>query len=232
MKVIYRNAYLYLSILFLLTIFAFWPVYFARLTDAAPLIHAHTIFGMIWLGLMINQTRLVRNKRIKEHRNLGKLSYLIVPPFLLTSLIIFRTFLDMDTEFEQMLALQITFYDLSGVLLFSVAFTLALTKYKKDMQMHARLMIATLTFLLFPVVSRIFLFYASLGMGPVDVLLTGIYATEALFLILIFHDWRTGKIYPVYPAVAVVVGAQHVGFLYSNEWQWWVTFASFYGGVS
>ena len=105
---IYRNAYLYLSILFLLTIFAFWPVYFARLTDVAPLIHAHTIFGMIWLGLMINQTRLVRNKRIKEHRNLGKLSYLIVPPFLLTSLIIFRTFLDMDTEFEQMLALQIT----------------------------------------------------------------------------------------------------------------------------
>ncbi|MFK7865796.1 MAG: hypothetical protein AB8B95_16380 [Pseudohongiellaceae bacterium] len=181
---------------------------------------------------MINQARLIRIKKVSEHRRLGKSSYLIAPAFLISSMIIFRSFLDMDTEFEQMLALQITFYDLSGVLLFAVAFVLALTKYKKNTQMHARLMIATLAFLLFPVVSRIFLFYASFGMGPIDILLTGIYATEALFLALIFYDWRTGKVYPVYPIVTAFVGVQHVGFLYSDQWQWWINFASFYGGVS
>lgn len=131
-----------------------------------------------------------------------------------------------------MLALQITFYDLSGVLLFVITFTLALTKFKNNTQMHARLMIATLAFLIFPVVSRIFLFYANFGMVPIDILLTGIYATEALFLALTFYDWHTGKVYPVYPAVIAFVGIQHVGFLYSDQWQWWIDFASFYGGVS
>lgn len=229
---LYKDAYLYLAFLFVLTIIAFWPVYFARLADVDPLIHAHTVLGMIWLGLMITQAWLARSRQFGKHRLIGKSSYVIAPAFLVTSLIIFRSFLDMNTEFEQLLAVQITFYDLTGVLLFAVAFTLALTKYKHDIQMHARLMIATLAFLIFPVVSRIFLFYASFGMGAMDILLTGIYATEILFLALIIHDWRSGKNYPVYPAVLAFVGVQHIGFLYSSNWQWWVDFAAFYGGRS
>jgi hypothetical protein len=227
----YRNLFIYLSALFIATVAAFWPVYFARLSEVKTAIHVHTLLGILWLLLMIAQAYLIRQKKIQQHRTIGRISYFIVPAFTLSNLLLFRDFVNMDSEFERMFGAQITFYDLTGLLLFVVLFTLAVTKYRRNINIHSRLMVASLSFLLFPIISRLFLFYASLGLGVTDILLTGIYSTELLYLALVIHDWRNGKIYFVYPLVLGYVTIQHIGFLYSKEWQWWHEFITWYASI-
>src|SRR5688572_7252655 len=63
-----------------LTVWAFWPRYFARLFEQPTLLHhAHGIVLALWLGMLVVQAQLIRTQRRSWHRQLGKLSYVVAP---------------------------------------------------------------------------------------------------------------------------------------------------------
>jgi hypothetical protein len=59
---------------------AFWPSYFSRLTAQPSLHHhAHGLAMTLWLGLLVAQAALIRSGRRAVHRQLGLVSYALVP---------------------------------------------------------------------------------------------------------------------------------------------------------
>src|SRR5688572_12416241 len=61
-------------------ILAFWPSYFSRLAEQpSPHHHAHGLAMTLWLGLLVTQAALMRSGRKTLHRQLGLVSYALVP---------------------------------------------------------------------------------------------------------------------------------------------------------
>ena len=230
-KKIYPGIYLTGILLFALSIIAFWPVYFSKLGQVRFTLHLHSILAILWILLLITQSWLAKNLAFSRHKLVGKLTYIVAPLFILFSFILFHDFMNSDTTFSKQLGPRITFYDMSGMLYFTAAYILAVTVYKKKMQIHARLMISTIILMMFPVVSRVFLFYADFGMGPVQILELTIYIVDALVLLLIIMDWRKGKIYPVFPILFAVSIFQHFGFVYSDNWVAWRNFLDWFSSL-
>lgn len=228
---LFSNAYIYVSITFILAIFAFWPVYFSKLQEVRLSIHVHSILAMLWVLLLIVQSWLARKKRFKQHKAVGKLTYLLTPLLVLTTLMLFHSFLNTDSPFTDAFGLQIMFYDFVGLLYFMTAFILAVSYYRKQIEFHARLMISTIMMMLFPVIGRLFLFYADFGLGPGELLNLSIYLIDAIVLALVIFDFRKEKMNPVFPILLVVTIFQHIGFLFCKNWSLWQSFTEWYAAV-
>ena len=84
-KIIYKNIVVYFVSFLLLAIWAFWPSYFSHiLTDIEPHIHFHGITMSLWCLMLIGQAFLIRLKKYKIHRVVGKFSYLLAPLILIS----------------------------------------------------------------------------------------------------------------------------------------------------
>ena len=114
---------------------------------------------------------------------------------------------------------------------FSAAYLLAISIYKKNLQIHARLMISTIIIMLFPVIGRLFLFYADFGLGPTQILELTIYIIDFIVLALVYFDWRRGKLYPVFPILFGVTIFQHIGYIYSDNWIIWTKFVEWFASI-
>jgi hypothetical protein len=85
-RIFYDRAYLYLILPALVTVVGFFPSYFKRLavTDGAH--HLHGIAATLWILLLIIQPFLYREGKIKWHRKLGKVSFILVPLIIVSGL--------------------------------------------------------------------------------------------------------------------------------------------------
>ena len=75
---LYRFSPRFFVVFLALTVWAFWPSYFARLFEQPSLLHhAHGIVLALWLVMLVVQAQLIRTQRRPLHRQLGKLSYVV-----------------------------------------------------------------------------------------------------------------------------------------------------------
>ena len=83
---LYRHSSRFFVVFLALTVWAFWPSYFARLFDQPSLLHhAHGIVLALWLVMLVVQAQLIRTQRRPLHRQLGKLSYVLAPAVVLVT---------------------------------------------------------------------------------------------------------------------------------------------------
>lgn len=228
---IYPRAHYYLLFLFAIAFIAFWPVYFAKLSEVRLNLHMHTLSAMAWMTLLIAQPILAQKGRFDLHRKLGKVVYLVAPAFVFFNLLLFLDFLNGQNPFVQQFGLAIFFFDIVGLAYFCLAVILALTKYKRQRQIHARLMLSTIILMLFPVVARVFLFYADFGMSVEQIFQLTLFLIDALLMLLILLEWRKGKVYFVFPLVLAFTLIQHLGYNYAASWQEWQAFAKWFAAL-
>jgi hypothetical protein len=224
----FPNMHVYASITFILAIVAFWPVYFSKLMEVRIAIHMHSVLAMLWVLLLILQSWLARKKQFEKHKKVGKLTYIITPLLVLTTLELFHSFLNTDSPFNNAFGIPIMFYDFVGLVYFCVAYILGTTLYKKNVSVHARLMVSTIMMMMFPVISRILLFYVDFGYGPEEMLMFSLFIMDAIVVLLVLFECKNGKINPVFPILLAVTISQHVGYLLSENWSWWLTFLDWY----
>lgn len=85
----YLSWWLLLLVPFLLL--GFFPSYFSKLfSPMNSVIHLHAIFMCLWMAIAIVQPFLIRAKKTRLHRTLGKLSYIILPLVLVTAWMMIR----------------------------------------------------------------------------------------------------------------------------------------------
>ncbi len=74
-----------------ITFFGFYPSYFSLLSEPLPIIfHIHGIMMLVWLFMAIIQPFLIRFNKIRLHKKLGRLSYILMPLIITTGYFILR----------------------------------------------------------------------------------------------------------------------------------------------
>ena len=142
-----------------MTVWAFWPSYFARLFEQPTLLHhAHGIVLALWLGMLVVQAQLIRTQRRSWHRQLGKLSYVVAP-----AVVVDHDGVRASARFApgsracrscrrpRCYFLALT---LLSLVAFAVFYGLAIAR-RRDSQTHARWMVCTVFPMVTPVTDRL-----------------------------------------------------------------------------
>ena len=146
---LYKNAFYWLIALLVLLLIGFWQSYFSQVGEAHLTHHFHAISMLCWVLLLITQSWLIRNRQNAQHRTLGKLSFLLAPAVVISAvLVVFHS--QATTEHpDSPFALSIFWLGLFSAFLFTVMYYQAI-RHRKNMQFHARYMMATALVFLVP----------------------------------------------------------------------------------
>ncbi|WHU02689.1 hypothetical protein [Sphingomonas sp. NIBR02145] len=168
----YRHAHWYLLAIFPLAALAFWPGYLSTIGTAPLQMHAHGITATLWLALLVAQSWLIHSGNNALHRTLGATSLALFPLFLAGGSMIFlgmaQRFADPPSPFYTMYAPGLAWIDMISVAAFAWCYYSAL-RTRRTVQFHARYMLATVIFLLPPILGRLAPILPPLSInGPAD----------------------------------------------------------------
>lgn len=154
----FRNAWLYVLALLALTFVAFWPGYFSKLPAKLMAHHAHAVSAVLWMILASLQGWAIHHNRVALHRKAGLAVFLLFPFFLVAGMWVIHveaTTLAGDlTGIDGKQIAQFGLFDPLANIAFAVLFYGGL-KYRAQVQLHARYMLATLLFVISPVGFRL-----------------------------------------------------------------------------
>lgn len=153
----YRHAHWYLLSLFPLAALAFWPSYLSQFRTASVEFHMHGITATLWLILLIAQSWTIHHDRRQLHRTVGTASLVLFPLFLMGGNGIFFGMADRyvaGEPFQAMYAPRLAWLDFVGVGGFAYCFYEAL-RLRRKVHLHSGYMLATVIFLLPPIVGRL-----------------------------------------------------------------------------
>ncbi len=217
-----------------LTVWAFWPSYFARLFEQPNLwFHAHGIVLALWLGMLVVQAQLIRTQRRSWHRQLGKLSYVVAPAVVVITTVFVHQRVSaglVGLPVLPAMALHFLALTLLSLVAFAAFYGLAIAR-RRDAQTHARWMLCTVFPLVTPVTDRLIGAHLPplVGMVPrIDgspILPTVGFALADLTLIaLSWWDWRVNRRRDVFPVALGVLLVYHVGTLTLHRVPLWNAF--------
>jgi len=151
MEKAYKNLGYILILLIPLTFLGFLKTYFNQIPtfeeNITPYIHIHAIIASMWILMLIVQPILIRNRKYKLHKNIGKISYVLFPLLILSFIPQMISIINSDHS-------NILFFPLADSLLLTMCYSLAMY-HRKNMPKHMRYMIGTAIVFLGPTIGRI-----------------------------------------------------------------------------
>lgn len=211
----YRNAWMFVVILVVATILAFWPGYFSVLGSSPFAFHLHGLTASLWMLLMIAQSWTIHNRQRALHRTLGLATFAAVPLFIMGGLAVIQTMsratVAAADPFYAIYGARLGSYDSLSTIGFAYLTFMAL-KERRQVHLHARYMLATTLLLIGPVMVRITDRYVPglIMHGPQDF---GLFATNlrvSSVFILVLAGWlyaaerRYGRPWLIAGAIALV----------------------------
>ena len=225
---IHRNSVFGFLALAVLVLVGFWQTYFSQLGEAPIHAHAHGTAMSLWCLLLIAQAYLIRTGRRDVHRQLGKVSYVLAPVIVITTLSFAHVNLESDGLTPD--RLYILYIQLHLLVLFVVAYSFAI--YRRNQQtIHMRLMICTALPMIDPALARIILTY--IWEPPSFAYIQAItYSVTDLILVgLIVANWKREIHLKVYPAMLVLFIVLHVPNFFIEDVSGWASFAQWFSSL-
>jgi len=217
----YSKAYLYFSLAAMVTVIAFFPSYFNRLKDTDSAHHFHGITATLWMLLLIIQPFIYKTGNIKLHRMVGKVSFILVPLIIVSALNMVHVMLLGKDHFPTFqLPYQFAFIDFFTLPVFLLFYSLAII-HRRDIQLHARYMAATVIGPLIPALTRLLFRFPFIDSFDKSLNLSYI-IVEIVLVILLFDDKQSGKISLPYVLALVLFLVQHVLMNFAGQWHWWI----------
>ncbi len=222
----YRAAVFYFSGLLLLSIAAFWPTYFfPPKYETDWHVHLHGVAMFAWVLLLIAQAGLIRARRHDIHRQLGKISFALVPLMVASTLLMaayrLRQKIDIDT-------LYFLYLQLALIALLALAYGLAMAR-RRVPALHMRYMVCAALTLVDPIVAR--LLFIGLGMDYPEGQVITFALVDTILLALIWNDQRHGRPIRVYPAMLAIFVAVQVPTFFLYKSPAWREFAQWYAAL-
>lgn len=235
----FKRASYYFVALLILAFTAFWQPYFSALlgrgsisvAEISAYKHFHVIMAVLWLLLLIVQPSLIRFKRFKWHRRLGRSSYLLAPLLFLSIVLLAHS--QVVTLEEQMNARRnfILFIQLGFALFFAVLYGLAILNRHKP-AIHSRFMLCTGILLIEPILVRVFKFNLSFIEWSVPYQVVTWPMVDLLLLALVIADRRNQEACRVFQwSLTVFVVFQVVHFTVTDT-EPWIAFTSWFASLS
>ncbi|MEM5516948.1 hypothetical protein WNY37_08295 [Henriciella sp. AS95] len=234
----FPRAHLYVGAFLLATFAAFWPSYFSVFGEASFAHHLHGMTATLWLVLIMAQNWTIHHRHRGSHKWLGLSSLLLIPVFTVGGLLTTRDSVASDHPFTEMFGIRLAVADLVATVIVCLFFALAL-RHRRNVHLHSRYMLATVTPLLGPSLSRLFSNYM-LGFfveGPFVLSMFAIGATVSvvfailLLAVLIWRDYRNDR--PTLPFTLALIGTlvMYSGFFLWGDWPVWIATMEAYGTV-
>lgn len=218
---------------------AFWPGYFSRLGEASLAHHVHGLTGSAWILLLMLQSWAIHNRRFALHRAAGHSSLLLFSLFLVGGLMALHAmatgFAAQAHPFAVRFGARLGLFDAIAVTTFAWLYHGAL-RHRRNVQRHARYLLATPLLLLAPIVSRLLTqfvpFFAIAGPEDLGVFFVNLHVSNSVAmagaLLLYLSAPRYGKPFLVVAAVALL---QSVAFQWLAETSAWQTLFAALAGV-
>lgn len=156
----YKNTSYFFLALFLCVLLGFYKPYFGAFPNfdksITTIVHIHATALIIWVILLVVQPFLVRYKKFRIHRLLGKFTYFLVPVIVITSVAVMRKQYDEGIEqkmpsIESLKTLLIPFAEIA---LFSIFYLLAII-HRHNTALHMRYIICNALVLITPSLARV-----------------------------------------------------------------------------
>ena len=215
----YKNLGYFFLILIVFVFLGFYKTYFglAPVFNAAttPVVHFHAFVLSIWVCIIIAQPLLIRYRKYKVHRLIGKTTYVIVPLMILTFLLMWqRNFNHHEgeniyTEYLRTIWHE-HFHSLCDILLLITFYSLAIYNRHRT-KWHMRYMIATTLILIDPTLSRIL--SSLLHFSDFNADLATCLFTDLILIGLIFYDKINNRIYKPYVFALSLFLVYHIAFV-------------------
>jgi hypothetical protein len=230
-KTNFENAGYYFIGLLIIVLLGFWPSYFSRFFDGTAdfnsYFHFHAVTAFFWLILLIVQPTLIHKKKIHLHKALGKLSYILIPLIFISVMLLAHNRITGNEE-DLGLSLWIPFKDL---FVLTIAYFIAI-KYRHNIQIHARGMIAAGIVLIEPALVRFILntFFPESGFAPEGYLAT-IFLIYLLFAGLIFAERKQKVGRWVFPLILGTYIFVHSVIIFQIQIGPWQAFAKWFASL-
>lgn len=233
-----RNSAFFFGSFFIFAVWAFWPSYFSRLSAQPDYrFHAHGIAMTLWCALLIGQALLIRTNRRAIHRQLGKLSYVIAPLLVITTVTFvhlrvagpLRGYPELPNAGLYFLALT-----LNSLVVFAVFYGLAIY-HRRNAAIHARYMVCTVLPLFSPVSDRLIAAYYPQLIAFVPQIdgtpilpVIGFLLADAILIVLSVWDWLSNRRLNVFPVALGVLGVYHLSVLTFHHLPAWDSFGRWF----
>lgn len=221
MEKAYKNLSFFFAGIFIIILFGFFNSYFSLFPQYGKLpniVHFHALTLVLWSLLLIIQPLLIRFKKQKTHKLLGKFSYMLAPLIIFSMLAMTRkTFTERTPDTSDFQALSGMFISLSHTFLFGLFYVLAMIKTGKP-KLHMRFIILASLTGLAPAIARINIAELGITMGP---LLFSFVFTDLVIAALIIFDLIKKSAYKPYVAGLILFVLVHFStytFAKSDTW--------------
>lgn len=214
-----RRSALYLTLLVPLIAVGFWPSYFARALDEPQWrIHAHGALMFSWVALLLAQAFLVRANRRPLHRRLGRVSFVLVPLIVLSSLSVahWRFNHPANDPFDTLA--YFLYVQVALLAQFVVAWSLAMANRAQPL-VHARYMLCTALAIVDPIVARLLFTWFAIDWPQAQVVTFAL--VDGVLLLLMARDIANRFPRPVFPRMlALFLVAQAPTFFVYDTAGW------------
>jgi hypothetical protein len=226
----YGNAYFFLAISLVIIAVGFSESYFGKLDEMAFPYHLHGISASLWMILLVCQPYLYKIGKIKLHRKLGWVSLILVPLIVLGGVMMIKSMIHGQANYPPDTVYKLAYIDVLTLASFIGIYSLAIY-YRKQLKLHARLMVITVFGPLNPALTRVFFVF-----GLADNFNTALTYTYVIIeLVLLYIIWREREAREMkltYLPFLIFIGVQHILMYYANDWEWWISTLDYLTGYT
>lgn len=228
-KLNYTNSWIFIVGLFLISAVVFWPRYYSRLFDASFYLHLHAITAILWFSLLVAQPLLIKKRKLKVHRLLGKLSYPVAAMIVISIILLTHSRIAATPEEYFVRRSHIVYLQLSLAFVFAVTYGFAIW-YRKHKYIHPRLMVATAFTFIDPVFDRFISMFVSF------ITIRGEWITFGLINLMLITLAITDRNQPrarwVFPGLLLLYLIIEIPILFQlTDMGWWQSFAAWYASL-
>ena len=187
--------------------------------------HFHGAMLMSWFAMLIVQPFLISYKKYNWHRQLGKLSYILVPLILLSIFMVTKvSYYRILTQQSKAVAIGGLALDIPDILVFGMFYVLAIIN-RKNSAAHMRYMVGTSLLMIGPGLGRALIIFGGIPF-PVAVTYT-IYVAELITVLFIAFDYV--KDHSIEPYLVVLFGIAFLHICWSFQMaDWWQAFGTWF----
>ncbi|WP_422360309.1 hypothetical protein [Reichenbachiella sp.] len=210
--------------------YGFGPSYFQKVlgevADFSIYFHLHAFFMVIWLLIIFIQPVLIRNGKLKLHRLIGKITYVIFPMMILSILLLVHSQLN-QSEFVTGTEFFIPFKDIV-IMIFAYIFGVY---WKQNIALHSRFMIISIIPMIEPSLVRMFFNVLPESIVEYSYPLT-ILVVDIIIILLAVNDFKKEKVRWIFPGLLIVLGICQTMVIFEySESSWIVSLAKWYAGL-